>query len=312
VSGLRPNLFLVGAMKAGTSYLSGLLAAHPSVFMSSPKEPCHFVDPSALRRDWPSAWAQGYWRSAERYLSLFAAAGDAAVVGEASTVYSQLPLFAHVPERILAFNPAARFIYIMRDPIERTVSHYWHRVRWWGEYRTPLSAIRSDPRYTDVSHYARQLSVFLHCAGRERVYTLTLEALLADPVVQLQRLYAWLGVDASFQPATLGVPDNVLPNVIEQVRGFGLLDRLRRTATYHRAWPWLPRWLCRLGAHLAARPVRPFDVDTSQVAELLRPLQQRQTEELSRLLGRSFPEWRTLYTPPRELRAPTPRLIAGS
>lgn len=148
-----------------------------------------------------------------------------------------------------------------------------------GERRTLLSALRSDPRYTDVSHYARQLSAYLHCGGRECVYTLTLEVLLANPVVKLQRLYAWLGVDASFQPPTLGAPDNVLANVIEQVRGFGLLDRLRRTATYRRAWPWLPQWLCRVGAHLAARPVRPGNVDASQ---------------------------------PRRLRAPTRRLIAGS
>jgi len=312
VSALRPNLFLVGSMKAGTSYLSGLLAAHPSVFMSFPKEPCHFVDPRVLRRVWPSAWAQGYWRSTERYLALFAAAGNASVVGEASTVYSQLPLFSQVPARILAFNPAARFIYIMRDPVERTVSHYWHRVHWWGEHRTLLSAIRSDARYTDVSHYARQLSAYLDCAGRERVYALTLETLLADPVVELQRLYAWLGVDASCRPPTLGVPDNVLPDVIEQVRGFGLLDRLRHTSTYHRAWPWLPQWQRRLGARLAARPVRPGDVNTSSVAEFLRPLQQHQTEELSRLLGRSFPEWRTLYAQPRQLPAPTRRLVAGS
>ena len=73
-AGLRPNLFLVGSMKAGTSYLSGLLGAHPSVFMGFPKE-CHFVDGRVLRRVWPSARRQGYWRSAERYLGLFAAAG---------------------------------------------------------------------------------------------------------------------------------------------------------------------------------------------------------------------------------------------
>src|SRR5271168_2107075 len=120
-------------MKCATTYLGELLGAHPEVFMSSPKEPCHFVDPQVLRGVWPEMWRNGYWASDARYLALFARAGSAAVIGEASVFYSQEPLFAGVPERIVAFNQDARFIYIMRDPVERTISHYWHRVRWWGE-----------------------------------------------------------------------------------------------------------------------------------------------------------------------------------
>jgi hypothetical protein len=175
-------------MKSGTSYLSALLGAHPAIFMSSPKEPCYFVEQKVLRRVWPGQWQQGYWRSVDGYMSLFADAGGAAVIAEASTFYSQEPLFWGVAERILSFNPSARFVYIMRDPIERTISHYWHRVRWWGERREMLSAIRSDPHYRHVSHYARQLKAFLRYVERERMYILTHEALLADPAGQLSGL----------------------------------------------------------------------------------------------------------------------------
>jgi hypothetical protein len=295
VQGPRPNLFLIGSMKSGTSYLRDLLAAHPSVFMSLPKEPCHFADPQALRSVWTRAWAQGYWRSVDRYVNLFAAAGEAAVIGEASTVYTQAPVFSHIAERILDFNPSARFIYVMRDPVERTISHYWHRVRWWGEHRSMLWAIRSDPHYRAVSHYAYQLNEYLRHVGRERIYTLTHEALLADPAGQLTRLYAWLGVDASFRPRNLGVPNNVLPGVMQQVRGLGLLDRFRHTATYLNLARHVPGPLRRFGSVLATRPVRPTDVDSSAVAAFLRPQQQLQTEQLGTLLKRSFPEWETLH-----------------
>ncbi len=314
---LRPNLFLIGSMKSGTSYLNKLLAAHPAVFMCSPKEPCHFVDQKVLRRVWRVAWERGYWRSKERYLELFAAAGDAAVIGEASTFYSKAPLFAHVPERILDFNPDARFIYIMRDPVERTISHYWHRVRWWGERRSMLTAVREDHLYTAVSHYARQLHAYLRHVERKRVYMLTLEALVADPVGELFRLYSWLGVDRSFRPSLLGVPDNVLPEVVEQVRGFGLLDYLRHASLYARVAPFVPGWARIVGRRLAVQPVKPVEANTMEVRAFLRPLQQRQTEELAGLLRRPFPEWKSLYAQQHPGRAPansvTPNLeLLGS
>jgi hypothetical protein len=289
----RPNLFVIGSMKSGTSYLSELLGAHPAIFMSRPKEPSYFVDQKILRRVWPRK--QPYLESAENYLSLFAGAGDAAVIGEGSTVYSQAPTFTGVPERILAFSPQARFIYVMRDPVERTISHYWHRVRWWGERRSMLSALRVDPHYREVSDYARQLKAYLQHVARERIYVLTYEALVAEPAEQLRRVYAWLGVDASFRPAELGILTNVLPAVVDQPRGFGLLDRLRHTETYGRIAPYVPPPVRRFAAALAVRPVRPADVDTAEVKAFLQPEQQRQTEELARLLNRSFPEWKTLY-----------------
>lgn len=301
MSAPRPNLFLIGSMKSGTTHLSALLGDHPAIFISSPKEPCHFVDGKTLRKIWPHMWQRGFWKSAELYLSLFAGAGEARVIAEASTLYSHAPMVGRVPERILAFNPDARFIYIMRDPVERSISHYWHRVRWWGERRPILAAIRSEPLYVDVSHYARQLRGYLRHVGRERIYVLTHEALIADPVNQLSRLYAWLDVDPSFRPARLRVPTNRRPEVVYQVRGYGLLERLRRSAAYGRVAPYVPESARRLGFKLALRDIRPADVPLGEVRDYLRPIQQLQTAELGALLMRDFPEWRTLRGEPEGL-----------
>lgn len=281
-------------MKSGTTHLSALLGDHPAIFMSSPKEPCHFVDGNTLRTAWPYMWQRGFWRSIDLYLSLFAGAGAAQVVGEASTVYSHAPLFGGVPERILAFNPDARFVYVMRDPVERSISHYWHRWRWWGERRPILAAIRSEPLYIDVSHYAAQLKEYLKHVGRERIYVLTHEALIADPANQLSRLYAWLKVDPSFRPDRLGVPFNKRPEVVYQPRGYGLLDRLRRSALYGRLAPYIPESARHFGYGLALRGMRPADVPLGAVQDYLRARQLPQTEELRALLRRDFPEWTTL------------------
>jgi len=293
----RPNLFLVGAMKSGTTWLCQLLAAHPAVFISSPKEPTRFVDPQVLRRVWPYMWRQGYCSDEERYLELFATAGNAAIIAEASTAYSQAPIYGGVPQRILAFNPQARFLYIMRDPVERTISHYWHRVRAAREHRAMLAAIRSDPQYTAVSHYARQLREYLQHVKRERIYVLTLEELLADPPGQMRQLLRWLGVDVQVKlPQPRAV--NTRPETLQQVRGFGILDRCRHISWYRSAAPHLPHMLRELGVRLAVRTVRPAHVDDRSARDYLRSVQHPQTEELGRLLGRAFPEWTTLHSTP--------------
>jgi len=296
----RPNLFLIGAMKSGTSYLSELLAAHPSIFMSPEKEPTYFVDPKVLRQGWQRMWAKGYWRSEDRYLNLFAAAGHAAVIGEGSTCYSKLPMYTHVPQRILRFNPQARFVYIMRDPIERTISHYWHSVRNSKERRPMLRAIQSNPEYVDVSYYARQLKEYLQHVGRERIFVLTFEELCANPFKQMQRMYAWLGVDTSFQPPDIPAR-HVAPAVIDQARpGMVFMHRLTYSPSYGKIAPYLPRAVRKLGARLAVRRVRRAETSTREVEAYLRPLQLRQTEELAGLLSRAFREWKTLNSAMRQ------------
>lgn len=282
-------------MKSGTTYLSELLKAHPDIFMSSPREPCYFVDPRVLRRVWPRMWQRGYWRSVESYLGLFAQAGDAGIIAEGSTVYSQAPLFARVPERILEFSPEAKFIYILRDPIERTISDYWHRVRWWGERREPLAAIRDNQLYLSTSHYAHQLQSYLRHVPLQRIYVLTIEQLIADPLKNVQALYAWLGVEPTFEPALDCVPTNTTPETIERSRGFGALNHIRKSALYARLEPWVPASLRRAARGLAVRDVRPGDVSVEAVEQYLRPIQQRQTAELSQLIGREFTEWKTLF-----------------
>src|ERR1700730_14880709 len=151
----KPNLFLIGAMKSGTTYLTKLLNSHPSIFMCDPKEPSYFVDQAQLRKIWAEMWDGGYWKE-ENYLRLFQTAENATILGESSTNYTKRPLVMGVPEKIQQFNPDARFIYIMRDPVERAMSHYWHMVNWEGEWRSILDAIKEEPQYRDVSYYAMQ------------------------------------------------------------------------------------------------------------------------------------------------------------
>ena len=169
-----PNLFIIGAMKAGTSSLHEYLHLHPEIFMSRFKEPQYFA-PHRTRNGLP--WGQGNpcpEPGIDWYLRLFDDAGDVKYAGESSVSYTAVPVLSGCHERIYAFNPEARLIYIMRDPVERTVSHYWHNVAGGWEDRDMLAAVKRLKDYTARSHYAMQLRPYINTFGRDRVHLLTL------------------------------------------------------------------------------------------------------------------------------------------
>jgi hypothetical protein len=302
----RPNLFVIGSMKSGTTYLAKLLESHPSIFICRPEEPSYFVDPSQLRRLWPWIWRQGYWRSEESYLKLFESAKDEVVLGEASTSYAKMPLIKDIPRRIRRFNPDARLIYVMRDPVERTLSHYWHAVGYDSEHRSILEAVKNERHFRDVSDYAMQLAAYFEYFDRDQVKTLTFEEVTRDPAATMKSIYGWLKVDDSFVCCDAR-PENVTPPVVRQAIYGGIAQRLQRTRVGEMVGPFVPQSLRRVGNRLTRRTVIRRDVDTSEAVEYLRSTQYRQTEELTKLLGRQFPEWTTLYGD-----APTRREPAGA
>jgi len=294
MSGRKPNLFLIGAMKSGTTYLCKRFKAHPDIFMCEPDEPSYFVEPRDLKAVWPDMWRRGFWRSEDLYLDLFRDAGDAPILGEASTNYTKLPVVAGVPDRIAAFNPQARFIYLVRDPAERAISHYWHMVRHGDEHRPILQALRCDPQYINVSYYAMQIKPFLERFGHDRVRVIVHERLIVDPASVMRGVYEWLGVDAAAADFSgFGEPENVAPEVVSMPLWGGVPRRLRQTPALQRAINWIPQAAHQALHRLTTREVRRSDVDVVDAIAFLRATQAPQTDELAQLLGCSFPEWAT-------------------
>lgn len=292
-----PNLFLVGSMKSGTTSLHSYLDAHPAIFMSAMKEPTYFVDADELKRVSPAIWERGYWREMSRYLELFADAGEASYVGESSTNYSKLPQVTGVAQRIAEFNPSSRILYIMRDPVERTISHYWHMARWHGESRDILHAVQQDAAYREVSHYAMQLAPYFGCFDRGQIRTLTLEKLRADPVATMGDIFSWLGVEPFATAPVAGPARNVTSREVVQVRGRGILHGIKHSRAWDLIGPMVPKRIRALGNRLSEHSVDRSKVDMAGAIEYLRPLLQAETRELTQLLGREFPEWTTLYAP---------------
>jgi hypothetical protein len=206
-----PHFVIIGAMKCATSTLHDQLARLPGVFMTDPKEPNFFSD--------QPVWSRGEgW-----YRSLFDGAPGGSICGESSTHYTKLPTHPHAAERLHGYAPHAKLIYVMRDPLDRLVSHYIHA---WSrrEMSVPIdAAVRRHPELVEYSRYAMQLEPWIGCFGAGRVLPVFFERLTADPQPEFERVCRFVGHDG---PAAWDRGSGARNVSAERMRRHPALDRL--------------------------------------------------------------------------------------
>lgn len=176
-----PDFIIIGAMKAATSTLHMQLAAQPGIFMSTPKEPNFFSD--------PDRWALGF----DWYRGLFAAGLPGDLCGESSTHYTKLPTHPNALPRLHAAIPHARLIYMMRDPVERLISHYSHG---WLErsIECPIDmAIDRHSELIDYGRYAMQVEPWLNRFGASAILPVFAERLETAPQQEFARICQHIG-----------------------------------------------------------------------------------------------------------------------
>jgi hypothetical protein len=200
LEGALPNLVIIGAMKCGTTSLHHYLDQHPDVAMSQPKELNFFFGPADAPRApvaaQPPDRAQGNWhRGPFWYAAHFDPA--ATVRGETSPGYTS-PSYPQVADRMAEVIPAAHLVYVVRDPVGRAVSQYWHHRREGSEQRDLADALL-DPgsQYLSRGRYAERLAPFLD-AFAGRITIVAQEALRQERRTTLRRLFGSLGVDDRF------------------------------------------------------------------------------------------------------------------
>ena len=183
---MLPNLIVIGAEKCGTGSLNRYLGAHPEIFMAKTKELDFFVTELSWRKG--RDWYEKQFRNGSR------------VRGEASPSYTAYPVHQGVAERMAALLPDAKLIYLVRDPIERTLSGYHHQ-RALAMERRPLEDALSDvneSRHIWRSRYAAQLELFLEHFPREQILVVDSHELRTRRRETLARIFRFLGIDERF------------------------------------------------------------------------------------------------------------------
>lgn len=198
---MRPDFFIAGAAKCGTTALFEYLSRHPAVFMPRIKEPKFFC---------PDLKTTGGVYAERDYRALFADVPDGFLTGEASALY----LYSEVAiPRIMAFNPSARIIVMLRHPVD--AAHSLHASRWgfghedipsfeaaWQAQATRLAGKRMprgwpDPatlQYGAMYRYSPQVRRVLEFVPAGQRLFMVHEEFFGQPATQFAKVLRFLGL----------------------------------------------------------------------------------------------------------------------
>jgi hypothetical protein len=214
----RPTFLVPGVGKSGTSSLYEYLKQHPEIFMTPKKEPGFFNwDGRAFDQRGPvdEKLYLAAVRDFDAYRALYSGRATERVAGEATPNYLYND---HAPQRIHARYPDLRFVVMLRHPVERLFSHYLHMRRMGDEPLSLEDALGAEAKrrangwgpsyhYLAQGHYAAQLGRWLARFDRARFHFVLYDDFERDSQAVMRGVYAFLGVDADFEPDT-GVVHN--------------------------------------------------------------------------------------------------------
>lgn len=293
----KPDFFIVGAPKCGTTAIHFLLRQHPEIFMPANKEP-HFFGTDMN--------APYFIRDEQKYLSLFAPSEDEKRVGEASVWY----LYSKVAAaEIYNYCPSSDIIIMLRNPVD--VMHSLHNQRVYNgfedieDFEKALEA-ENDRRqgmriperakpieglyYREVPKYAQQVQRYLKVFDRERIHFIIYDDFRDDNARIYRGVCEFLGVEEGFEPVFRIV------NVSKYVRSRKIFDFMS-----HPPYPiiWMSRMVLpkqfRVSLKNVIRVSNTRNAPRPDMDPKLRPRLQaemrQEVEQLSQLLGRDLSHW---------------------
>lgn len=292
-----PDFFIAGAPRSGTTSMYEYLRSHPDIFMPEWKEP-HFFAPD-LSPD------EEFIRDGETYLELFAGAGEATRRGEASTWYLHS---REAADGIRAFEPDARIIIMLRDPVEMIASlhrkNLYHGLeeledleealeaetaRARGERLPDPAGFRECLQYREAARYADGVARFLDGFPPGAVRILLFEDFVTDPGRTYGQVLRFLGVPDD------GRSSFDTHNRNRRVRSEVVRRLLRRPPKLLRILAGaLPAWLRWRGGGFLRRANTVVEARSAPDPRIVRRLREELAPDVRRLeelIGRDLSTW---------------------
>lgn len=174
---LQP-IFLIGAMKSGTTTIFNNLALHPEISTPPNKEPGFFCekmgDPKYKVKD---------------YYSIFELEKQHKYIFDASTHYTKYPIEQNIPKKIFDYGLKPKFIYIVRNPLDRIESHYNYMRR-----KLTWKAKLTDVNLVHTSNYHLQLEQYKPYFDTKEFLVIDFDDLTNDVKGTVKKVYDFIGI----------------------------------------------------------------------------------------------------------------------
>ncbi len=197
---LTPNFFIVGTPKSGTTSLFHYLQEHPEVFLPELKEPHFFSCPEVNNTYYKTKIVD----SKEEYLTLYQSTKTYKAIGDLSSSY----LFnKESASRIKVFNPKAKIIIVLRDPVERAISHYLMDVNL-GYINVSFKEVLKNKNkhkkfyqeYVELGFYEKQIERYKNHFPDSQIKIILSSSLFTDTLGILKETYNFINVSTTFTP----------------------------------------------------------------------------------------------------------------
>lgn len=318
---MKPNLFIVGAAKAGTTALHALLSEQPEVFMSAIKEPNFFSDDLRIEnfcktqrkkviRQKLKIGSDGkvkpghklYLRNEESYLKLFQDYDSSyKFYGEASVSY----LYSkNAARNIFNFNPESKIIIILRDPIERAFSHFLMDLRV-GRSKSSnfINAVEMDLKsrtkywendhlYIELGMYYEQIRRYLEVFPNENILILDYAEFKDNNNLVLNKIQKFLNL------STLSISEGKKKKNASKVPRNKLLTYFLQSVFFKSISKSIfPSYLIKKMKNIALTDKKIPQL-TIEEREFLIPLFKADINKLENLLRRDFTSWKNIDNRP--------------
>lgn len=261
-----PNFIIIGAMKSGTSTLHSNLQLHPEIGMSKLKEP-HYFDKFF---DKPLSYYSDQFPQEKR------------LNGESTPAYTWNHIFPEVPKRIFNTVPNVKLVYLLRDPIDRIISHLHHDLyRGRVKYKDVDKVVLENSNYVQISSYYTQLGHYLEYFDLEKIYILETYSLQKDTNRTLNEICQFLGAEEF--------------DFTDLIKARNQSSRKYLIRYYDTVHKYLPRHMSRL-YHLMFYVVNEKIARPILKKETLRELKWRlypDIKKLKKISGKGFTDWKT-------------------